>query len=462
MDNKALETVCRYEMLKDGDSVVVGLSGGADSMALICFLYKLKNDLDINIYAAHLNHCIRGDEADRDENFVRDFCKSKGIKLYIKRVDIKTLALKTGLSEEECGREERYKFFNEVASKYVAKIATAHTLSDSTETFILNFTRGTGAKGLSGIPPVRDNIIRPLIFVSREEIERYCEINDIKYINDSTNFEENYTRNKIRLSVVPILKSINPMFIKCAGRAIERISEDNRYLSELTNKHFLKCTNAKGYDCNYINSLDDCLKKRVIVKILNTVCKKAVEASHVDMVLKCINDDSGGVTLPGNVNLLVKNKLLFLKKKPCKIPKWEYKIKDSNNLTEQGKTFIIKLISFFEYDKYSINNKRVSDICVDADLIPDGSVFRNRRDGDIFKPLGRGITKSIKKLFNELKIPVDKRNSVTFLAHGNDVIWIEGIGISDKYKITKNTKTIAMILKGKNCDDGLYRESITE
>ena len=210
---KVVETINKFGMLKQNDNILVALSGGADSVTLLHLLNSLQ-EYSFNIWACHVNHQIRNQEAQRDEDFVRDLCKNLTVPLIVETVNVPELSNKNSKSLEEMAREVRYNIFNKLANKLNAKIATAHTLNDSIESVILNLTRGTGLKGLCGIPAKRDNIIRPLIEISRTQIEEYIRNNNLNFVNDSTNNNLGYKRNRIRHEIVPKLFIVNPSFAK--------------------------------------------------------------------------------------------------------------------------------------------------------------------------------------------------------------------------------------------------------
>ena len=233
MKNKIHEAIKRYNMIRRGDRILAALSGGADSVTLLHYLFIYKDILGITVEAAHVNHMLRGKEADRDELFCRSLCEDMGIKLHVKRADVRKIAKDKGLSEELCGRNIRYEFFDEIVNNSGMKIATAHTLSDSIETMIFNLARGTGLKGLCGIPPVRKNIIRPLINCYRSDIENYCKEHNLDYVTDSTNLEDDYSRNFIRHNILPQLKNINIEADKAIGRTIGWLRDDENYLSSM-------------------------------------------------------------------------------------------------------------------------------------------------------------------------------------------------------------------------------------
>ena len=238
MEKFVLEAIKRFSLLKNADTVTVALSGGADSMALLYALFSLKEKLGITVKAAHLNHLIRGDEALRDEEFVKAACKKLGVELTVKREDVPAYATELGISTELAARVLRYKFLEGVADGGL--IATAHTASDNLETVILNLTRGSGIDGLSGIPPKRGAFIRPVILCTRAQIEEYCEINKIPFVTDSTNHSDDYTRNKIRHNIVPVLKKLNPSVEATVLRSALLLREDSAFLENAADKFLNK------------------------------------------------------------------------------------------------------------------------------------------------------------------------------------------------------------------------------
>ena len=243
---KVKNTIRRYNLPLTGRTVAVGVSGGADSMALLHVLLELKDEYKLNVIACHVNHGIRGETADRDEMFVIKECEKLGVEVHVLSADVPGGAEREHLGFEEYGRRLRYEFFNSVADDVI--IATAHTLSDRCETLIFNITRGTSVKGLCSIPAVRDNIVRPLIDCTRDEIEKYCADNSIEYITDETNFEDIYSRNLIRLNVIPELKKLNPSLEKSFFRLICNAEEENDFISELSKQITDKAKKKDGYD----------------------------------------------------------------------------------------------------------------------------------------------------------------------------------------------------------------------
>ncbi|HWP51016.1 MAG TPA: tRNA lysidine(34) synthetase TilS, partial [Clostridia bacterium] len=234
MKDSVLRTIRKHHMLKQGDSVIVGLSGGADSVALLCVLLELRDTLGVTLSACHVNHNLRGEESLRDERFCRAVCSRKNIDLTVKSVDVTGYCAQNHCSTEEGARILRYQALQSLDPN--ARIATAHTLSDNAETLLLNLTRGAALEGLCGIPPVRDNIIRPLINCTRAAVEDYLMALGQNFVTDSTNLSNDYKRNRIRHELMPLLKTINPSFELAVRRTVDALSEDKMLLRQLADQ----------------------------------------------------------------------------------------------------------------------------------------------------------------------------------------------------------------------------------
>ena len=306
MDNKIRNTINRYDMLRKGDTVVVGLSGGADSVALLHILLSLREEYCLTLFACHINHNLRGEESDRDEAFVKNLCESLSVPLEAVSINVKE-QVSPHESLEETARKLRYREFQRICTEKAAKLATAHTASDNAETVLINMLRGTGTKGLSGIPPVRDNIIRPLIRCSREEIEEYCEKNSLTFVTDSSNLTDDYTRNKIRHNIIPLLKEINPSFIGAAARMTAIVGDDADYLEECAAEKAKECLIDGKYDSKALKALPKALKCRIIASALK---EKGVEPSTL-RINQCEEIIEKGM---GKVNLC-KNRFAYVRKK---------------------------------------------------------------------------------------------------------------------------------------------------
>ena len=439
MITKFLETVNRYSMFASGDRVVVGLSGGADSMCLADMLFKLKDELNIIVEAAHINHGIRGNESDRDEKFVRDYCNSRGIQLHVLNADIPSVAEKSKESIELCARRVRYEFFE---SLNCDKIATAHTGSDRVETMLMNLSRGAGLKGLCSIPAVRDNIVRPLIDFTREDIEKYCSDNCITYVTDSTNLTDEYSRNKFRHLVVARMKEINPAFEKNALRCIESLNRDNLYISDAAENTFERYTLEDGsLDCD-ASFLNESMLYRVIALFFENVGCDEYEMKHIQFVAENITS-LFSVTLPGGIRISGDGKRVY---RSNAITESDSSYDDAISVKKGECTFFNGyfgryLINWIDYIPENEKNIFVAD----AGSICDEIYIRTRNAGDVIHLGKRRCSKPLKKLYSENKIPVEIRQKLIVLADSEGLIFAEGAGIDSKRAADKCVENYLII-----------------
>ena len=307
MEKKVKQTIQKYNLIEENQRVVVGVSGGPDSLALLSVLSELGYD----VFVAHINHGLR-ETAKADEDFVCKFCNEQNIPCFVKKINLKENL--NGMSTEEAGREARYQFFKEIAEKnHCHKIATAHNSNDNVETVLMNMIRGSGLSGLKGIEPQRDNIIRPLLEVSRKEIEEYCEKHKLNPRKDETNDETIYTRNKVRLELIPYLEqNINSNVMQNIIRMSEIIREEEKYIQKQVEKEFdriLQNENQNELILNmkFFNELDIVLKRRIILKSIIKVLGNAkdIEKVHVDDIVKLCENNVGGKYLTPNKNIKV-------------------------------------------------------------------------------------------------------------------------------------------------------------
>lgn len=281
---KTKSVIDRYEMLQEGDTVVVGFSGGADSMTLLHALNELRNDYKINLIAAHVNHGIRGDEAQRDQDFCQSVCDAMGVKLEVLNADVPKIASDRGVSEEVAGRDVRYDFFLSLSGEH-GKIATAHNANDAVETMVLNLCRGTGLLGLSSIPPKRANIIRPLIECSRQEIEQYIDDNNLSYVTDSTNLTDDYTRNRVRHNILPEFEKVNDNAMLNITRCISTLRDDSAYFNKQVD---LLLDNASINDklkTDVLLSADLAILSRALVTYVTEKSGGRPEKVHIDKII---------------------------------------------------------------------------------------------------------------------------------------------------------------------------------
>lgn len=441
MNQKAIDTLKKYKMLDACKSVIVGLSGGADSVALTHFLLDKK----VAVIAAHINHSLRGEESNRDENFVREFCSKNNIQLFVLKVDIEKIAEESGEGLEECGRRIRYDYFNEILRETSSqKIATAHNLNDSAETMLLNIIRGTGINGLAAIPPVRENIIRPLLFCTRDEIEAYCKENNLDYIIDSSNLSNDYSRNKLRNLVAPVLKEINPSYLNSVKRLSQLATEDESFINSLARKALADA----DFDGNsFLLSVIKAQNGSIINRAIRIACQKSLDITPEYEKLLSIRElilngkTSKRVQIKGNFFAeIAYNRAYFRENKEKDVHFIEQEAKIGENLLEGNTKIIIK-----EYRGEKINKKETK-FLLDCDKIKGVLSIRNKKESDYFKPFGKQGGKTLKRLFIDYKIPKEKRDECILLCDEEQIVWVEYIGAADNKAVDDNTKRYLEIL----------------
>ena len=424
MIEKAIIDTCKeYSLIPKGSVVTVALSGGADSVTLLYALNRLKDKLGITVKAAHLNHLIRGDEAFRDEEFVKNLCSSLDIPLICEEIDVPKLAKEQNLSLETAARKVRYEFLNRVCEDGL--IATAHTASDNLETVLLNLARGSAIGGLCGIPIRRDNIIRPIISVTREEIEKYCAENNLSFVTDSTNLSDDYTRNKIRHSIVPVLKEINPKIEKSVLKTSRSVTNISNMIKIEADNYITKNFNHNKLDVSSFGELNPEIAKQVIIEFVK-ICDRRIslEACHIESIYKiCLKCGKTGI--PNNKYCQNKNGYLFV---------------GSNDENLKKTEFSVEIIKITE----NVNNLLLNN-SLDCDKIVGKLVLRTRISGDSIRLANRGCTKTLRKLYNECKIPVDIRDTLPVIADDLGVVWIHTIGVAKRCAVSKKTNSAYII-----------------
>lgn len=446
MNHKARATIEQFAMLRQGDTVTVAVSGGADSVALLDFLCSVTG-LDLQVRACHLNHCLRGEESDRDEQLVHTMCVQYGIPLDVRRVNIRQLARERGTSLEVTGREERYAFFTELAEKYHSKIATAHTLSDTAETVLLNLSRGTGITGLCGIPPVRGPIIRPLIACSREEIERYCTVHNLCYVTDSTNLSNDYTRNHIRHNIVPLLARINPGALDAIGRLTDLLRLDADYLQQQALAEAGRCAAEGGFSLEKLADLHPAVRSRIISGMLED---HGIErsAERISLIEEIITGGKRHVLQVGkNWYITARGGIL---RAECRTRRKSDPLRQvavrKNGLDGQTislgnrKTVTFSVLNCADYEIFENNTDLVLKNAADYDKINSDIFLRSRQAGDKMKPANRGCTKSLKKLFSELAL--QDRDQLCVAADSEGVVFVENIGVDARVKVDRSTRNV--------------------
>ncbi len=433
-----LKAVKDYSLISPNDRILIAFSGGPDSVALTFLLVKFKNFLKIDdIALVHLNHLLR-EESDKDEEFCKNFGKRFNIEVFTKKVDVKRIAKESRVSVEEAGRQERYRFFNEIMEREnFNKLATAHHLSDLVETMFLWFVQGN-KNGLKGFKAKEENIIRPLYLIKKESILQFCEKNKLDYVIDKSNFDKRYLRNKVRLDLIPMAKSVNHSLEESLLRLSYFQMVDDEFLDSYSREVLLK--SPKDFlDLKFLNSYPDAVKYRVIRDWLYE--NYAVYPSY-EKLLKIIKLlESGGtktIFLEKEIKLIKEyDKLTVSQLKNIENFSKEYKLKIDQSIfiKEAGIT-----LTAFKPEKLDIESLR-KDRCIECfDLDGDEFTVRFRKEGDKFLPFGRKTERKLKDIFIDLKIPKNMRNSIPLLVFNDKILWIVGYKRSAYYPVKEDSK----------------------
>lgn len=447
--DKIEEFVSENELLASGESVLVCLSGGADSVCLLRVLCDMTEKLDLKLCAAHVNHMLRGTDSDDDERFCKDLCDGLGIKLYTLRADVARIAADRCESVETAAREVRYEFFFELKQKNgFDKIATAHNQNDNAETSLIYYIRGSGIDGVKGIPPKRgDGVIRPLLCVQRNEIEQYLSQLSQTYVTDKTNFEDEYTRNKVRLNLLPALgRDYNPNIIRTIADNALLLGLDSAYLNRSADELYKRiaekrngnvCVNAGEYAKS-----DKALGLRVIRRAIADVKGSTKDISY-DTVMRCnalFGCDTHGKSVSISKECFAWREYgtVFFGKKPAEISFCHSAEIGETYIPEIDTTFILSLVK---------NMGRAEKNCAYFDYnCLEGQIYiRNRKDGDRFVPFNMKGSKRLKDFFIDEKVSAADRNSVPLVVCGDEVLWVCGMRRSGLYTVGENTKQILRI-----------------
>ena len=460
MISKILSEIRKKDMIKAGDRIAVGLSGGADSVALLCVLKQIEAQLGITVSACHINHNLRGEESNRDQEFCRLLCEKKGIPFTAISVDVIGFCNENGFSTEEGARRLRYQAFE--ALENTDKIATAHTMSDNAETVVLNLARGSSLDGLCGIPPVRGKIIRPLLGCSRKQIEDYLKELNQDFITDSSNLTDSYRRNKIRHNVIPLLKDFNDSLEETIARNSEVLREEKELLDsmaeELENKASINNKPHSGkaferffeiypiikkYDVNTLQIAHKPIRLRVIRKALSElgVSYDFNRLAAIDRIIS----EGGTMDVGGKVVVSNENGALCITKSfsPFEFEETRLSLKeDLDKKIPVGGRYSLVLKALSEQEIKLFVNKRNLQFknAIDCDRIDDIVTIRKRKPGDGFEPVARGYRQSFKNLLNAASLPMAVRDSLVVIEDLQGIIWFEGFFAAQRAALTVNTK----------------------
>lgn len=457
--SEKIQRADRDFMLFDGcKKILIALSGGADSCCLLLSLRELCEKYGFSLCAMHVNHGIRGKEADRDEEFARNLCAKLNIPFYCEKADIPSLAKEQEISEELCARNLRYSLFEEYCKKYsFDAVAVAHNSCDNSETVLFNLVRGSSLKGLCGIPPKRPlckgaNIIRPLIYVTRDEIEEYLSIKGQDFVTDSTNLTSDYTRNFLRLEILPKLRQINPSLEEAFRRSSHLLSDDSIFLEKLAK-------DSETDDVSALCILDKCILSRVIRNMFCRISDDMPQQKHIDALCSKIYSFKENkslrcsISFPDRKSAHIENGILSFKedlRTKKQVKNYNISLKEGINIID-GSDFAV-FLSFdkgkeipqaITHNKEIIYKKYTSDYLY-SDTIPHGLFAENRKESDtVFL---HGMNKSVKRLMCEKKIPVEDRFSLPVI-HGEkgEIILIPSVAKSDLFSKTNENSNVISI-----------------
>lgn len=447
------------KLISECGSVIVAYSGGADSQLLLKFMKEYLDKSGVKLYAAHVNHMIRGEDADKDEEMCRIWAHEANVEIFVRRVDVPLIAKESGLGIEEAARRERYRFFDDLIKKTGGRtvVATAHNSDDNLETVIFNLMRGAGTTGMSGIPPIRDSkYVRPMLLCQGSEIRAYCNINKIPYVTDKTNFDTGYTRNYIRAEIVPKLCKLNSSPQSAVSRMSYLLRRDSEFIDFEAKK-----ISQKAHDGTIDKSLVLNLHVAVLSRVLSDVYfsvagENNLSYVHISDIIKLIQTSSkeSELCLPGKIKVLIdREKIRFLKTDCLENGELHNKKSDSENFVIKpdgpfysNENFIIKLLtdlcktsSDIDENIYNLSIHKA----INFDKIKGEFIIRRRKNGDKYR-FGN-MTRSLKKLFSDKKIPINIRDSLPVLCDDDGIIWVPGFPVRDGLEASENEKNIVHI-----------------
>jgi len=468
---KVVDYIKKNNLINPGDTIIEGISGGADSVCLFLMLEELKKEMDFNTVAVHIHHGIRKKSADKDQKFVEKLCESKGVELKSFRKDIPLICKITKESEEECGRRIRYEVFDDVCGMYEnSKIAVAHHMNDQAETVIFRIIRGSGIKGLTGMEAKRDNIIRPLLCLKRDEIEQYLDDIGQNYRIDETNGKLEYSRNYIRKKIIPKFESVRKNAVEHINALSGEASEINAFMEkkaaelleeaskEADIKYVTKGLSQK-YKTDVLSSAEPILL-RFAVRVLITgsgVSIKDVTRSHIDSLCEMITKPkSGEIHLPKGVTIVKESGIVYIRPAEGYSTEIHELVNDNGSNTEQtefchpingagsymlpnGGVVTCRILDEFDrndipediYTKWMDYAKMSDDLCL-----------RTRRAGDYLVINKKGNEGNLKNYMINEKIPKSERDQIPLVAAGSKIYWVIGHRISEDVKVTNSTERV--------------------
>jgi len=437
------KTIDRHSMLSGNDRLLIGLSGGPDSVCLCLVLNELKNEYGLTLSAVYIDHGLRPDETVNEAEFCRRFCDEHQIDFIKKSVDAGGHAQLNGMNLQEAARELRYKVYEETAQSINASaIALGHNADDQAETVLMRLIRGSGRKGLSGIPPVRSSIIRPLIETERRDIEGY--LSGRPYMIDSSNLKDKYSRNWIRLSLMNEIKKRNPSVVNDICRCAEILRDEDAYLELKVTKTLMRLITRKSDTfiqlfLSPLRTIEKPILRRVLRRSINeTSGLRGISFTHIEDIIRLIKEGDAGdrLNLPDGIRVIMEYSTLKLtSEEPAQVGNYELDCPGDLVVNETRQV----LRATFEEKNDDYGDGKYS-VLLSADAMEFPLTIRHKKEGDSFYPIGFGKKKKLQDLFVDEKIVRDERDGVPIVLSGDDIVWVAGLRADDRFKVTDKTQ----------------------
>lgn len=447
----------KFAMFAGGETVLVGLSGGPDSVCLLSVLSGLRDKYGLVLHAVYVDHNLRPEETPNEIEFCKDFCSKIGVNFLVKTVDVLSRAKSLGLNKQEVARELRYRAFEQAAFEVGAdKIAIAHNADDQIETICMRLLRGAGPAGLSGMPERRGKVIRPLLGIERADIESFLSAGSIPFVVDSSNRGMEYFRNRIRRVLVPVMKELNPSLAATMARTASILEEEERYFGLVVTKALMKMISRKTNNrielfLAPMESMDTVILRRVLRRAIEeTDSLRGIHFNHVEDIISLVRSGSSGdrLYLPRAIRVIRGYALLIITSEEAgRID--EYELRPPSEVALKGTGQVIR--AFLENVRGDFGDGK-SSVLLDATAMKFPLKIRPRAAGDFFFPLGFGKKKKLQDFFVDAKVPRDERDMVPIVVSGDDIVWVAGYRGDERFRVQDDTEKFLRldIVKG-NC-----------
>ncbi|MDI6889943.1 MAG: tRNA lysidine(34) synthetase TilS [Thermodesulfovibrionales bacterium] len=448
---KVKETIKKHSMLSSKERVLTALSGGPDSVCLLYVLKNLKDEFKLDLHAIYIDHGLRPEETPKEIEFCKKLCEKLNLPFITKFIDVKSYAKEKGINRQAAARQLRYQVFEETAFEINAhKIALGHTADDQAETLLMHLFRGSGPTGLSGIPPVRGRFIRPLIEIERREIDRYLREEEIDFIVDSSNLRKDYLRNKIRLSLMPMIKEVNPNIIETLSRTAAILREEERYFGIIVTKTLMRLISRKS-DSRIelflapLEAMEKVILRRTLRRAIDeTRGLRGINFIHIEDIIELIKSGKTGdrLYLPDGIRAIKEYSTLILTSEPpVKLDTYILEVPGEITLKEAGLSIKASIIEPSEVSQ-TVEGLQRTLAFFDAEKLTFPLTVRSRKSGDFFYPLGFGKKKKLQDFFVDEKVPRDERDRIPLIVSGEDIIWVMGYRGDERFKVTDETKKV--------------------